>query len=205
YCESEEYERTIRRDISEWFGKQTPDERQIYELPYQLLKLKDKDSLREHLRKIEWFKLFIENGEQSSVYYEFMDYIRFAYDDFCNAVKELYEEEILNEGEQNIIDSLGIFYTKGACYAQSEHIIKNLVEESKNKLGENDLRFVAYKTNLALLYGKQGKYSEAEPLYKEALEILIRSLGRNHPDVATTMNNLAGLYDEQGKFSEAEP
>ena len=202
FLSTTESKNSVRRRIADWFAEQASDERQIYELPYQLYTLKDKILLKKNLKKIEWFSLFTEEYGGMK-YYEFMNYLRFVFDDFCEGVNSLYEKDILSSGDMRRNNSLGILYLDGACYKQSEPVFKNLLEMNRDK--SEDFEVANIMSNLALLYSHQGRYSEAEPLIKEALDIGIISLGRIHPDVANTMSNLAALYSHQGRYSEAEP
>ena len=205
YIKSQVDEISVRRKISDWFESHAPDERQIYELPFQLLLLNEKDRLRENLKRIEWFVLFIKNGNTDTKYYEFMNYIRSVYNDFCKGLKELYADKISNAGDPDNMVGLASLCLEGGCYAQAEPLLKEALEILKRSLGTNHPYVASTMSRLALLYHYQGKYSDAEPLYKEALEIQKHSLGTNHPSVSNTMSNLAGLYSDQGKYSDAEP
>ncbi|NEO59470.1 MAG: tetratricopeptide repeat protein, partial [Moorea sp. SIO4G2] len=100
---------------------------------------------------------------------------------------------------------LNLFYEGQGFYKLAEPWLKQCLEASQNRLGENHPDVATSLNNLAGLYKDQGRYSEAEPLYQQALKLRKQLLGENHPDVATSLNNLAGLYDNQGRYSEAEP
>ncbi|WP_293063406.1 MULTISPECIES: tetratricopeptide repeat protein [unclassified Moorena] len=100
---------------------------------------------------------------------------------------------------------LGRFYEGQGFYKLAEPWLKQCLEASQNRLGENHPSVATSLNNLAGLYKDQGRYSEAEPLYQQALDLWKQLLGENHPSVATSLNNLAGLYKDQGRYSEAEP
>jgi tetratricopeptide (TPR) repeat protein len=99
----------------------------------------------------------------------------------------------------------GRFYKDQGLYDQAEPWLKQCIEVTKKRLGEEHPSVAASLNNLAYLYRSQGRYSEAEPLYLEALELRRCLLGEEHPSVAQSLNNLAALYYSQGRYTEVEP
>ncbi|MEH2232980.1 MAG: tetratricopeptide repeat protein [Nostoc sp.] len=97
------------------------------------------------------------------------------------------------------------FYNGQGLYNQALPWLKQCLEVTKKRLGEEHPDVATSLNDLALLYNSQGRYSEAEPLHVQALALRRKLLGEEHPDVAQSLNNLALLYDSQGRYSEAEP
>jgi tetratricopeptide (TPR) repeat protein len=102
-------------------------------------------------------------------------------------------------------EGLEHFYYGQGLYEQTEPWLKQCLEVTRRRLGEEHSDVATSLNNLAYLYDSQGKYSEAEAIYLQALELRKRLLGDNHPDVANSLNNLAKLYNSQGRYAEAEP
>jgi tetratricopeptide (TPR) repeat protein len=122
------------------------------------------------------------------------------------AVKHI--EEVANSlikllPDENLIwpfISLGHFYQGQTLYSEAETWLKQGVEITKSRFGEEHNDFAISLNNLAYIYQSQGRYSEAEPLFKEALKIF----EGDHPNVAASLNNLGALYNSQGRYSAAE-
>ncbi|ARV62932.1 tetratricopeptide repeat protein [Nostocales cyanobacterium HT-58-2] len=97
------------------------------------------------------------------------------------------------------------FYQGQGLYDKAEPWLKQCLEVTKNRLGEEHPHVATSLNHLAGLYKSQGRYAEAEPLYQHALELMRRLLGEEHRYVTTSLNNLANLYHFQGRYAEAEP
>ncbi|MEH2354160.1 tetratricopeptide repeat protein [Nostoc sp.] len=102
-------------------------------------------------------------------------------------------------------ESNATFYNAQGLYNQALPWLKQCLEVTKKRLGEEHLDVATSLNDLALLYNSQGRYSEAEPLHVQALALRRKLLGEEHPDVAQSLNNLALLYHLQGLYTEAEP
>ncbi len=102
-------------------------------------------------------------------------------------------------------EGIATFYNAQGLYNQALPWLKQCLEVTKKRLGEEHPDVAISLNDLALLYNSQGRYSEAEPLHVQALALRRKLLGEEHPDVAQSLNNLALLYDSQGRYSEAEP
>ncbi|MBW4446067.1 MAG: tetratricopeptide repeat protein [Spirirestis rafaelensis WJT71-NPBG6] len=97
------------------------------------------------------------------------------------------------------------FYKGQGLYDKAEPWLKQCLEVTKKRLGEEHPDVATSLNNLALVYRHQGHYSKAELLYRKALELMRHLLGEEHPDVAASLNNLALLYKSQGRYTEAQP
>jgi tetratricopeptide (TPR) repeat protein len=117
-----------------------------------------------------------------------------------NLIQYISDEDLIWAFEGN-----ALFYYGQGLYTQAEPWLKQCLEVTKKRFGEEHPDVAQSLNNLALLYYSQGRYSEAEPLYLQALELRRRNLGEEHPHVATSLNNLALLYYSQGRYTEAEP
>jgi tetratricopeptide (TPR) repeat protein len=80
-----------------------------------------------------------------------------------------------------------------------------VLEDAREKLGENHLDYAQSLDNLAFLYYSKRSYEKAEPLLKQVLQIWKKTLGEDHQDYAASLNNLAMLYQSMGAYKEAEP
>ncbi|MFP3295900.1 MAG: tetratricopeptide repeat protein, partial [Caldisphaera sp.] len=206
YLQKNEEEKEARISIVNYFKDKKTDERKIYEFPYQLYKLNDKEGMKRALKDSKWLLIAAEN-RNSSRYFELTEYIRFAYGDPCTGIKESFTAEIPEEPSEksNYLMDIGNLYDFNGCYKEAEPLFKQALEIKRKIHGENHPDVALTLDNLAELYVEEGKYDEAEPLFKQALEIKRKIHGENHPDVALTLDNLAILYDGEGKYAEAEP
>jgi tetratricopeptide (TPR) repeat protein len=206
YLQKNEEEKKARISIANYFKDKETDERKIYEFPYQLYNLNDKEGMKKALKDPKWL-LIASKNRNSSAYFELIEYIRFAYGDTCIGIKESFTAEIpedLSEKSIYLMD-IGNLYDFNGCYREAEPLLKQSLEIMRKIYGEYHPSVAISLNNLALLYYEESKYNEAEPLYKQSLEIRRKIYGEYHPSVATSLNNLAELYDEEGRYDEAEP
>jgi tetratricopeptide (TPR) repeat protein len=206
YLQKNEEEKKARISIVNYFKDKKTDGRKIYEFPYQLYNLNDKEGMKKALKDPKWLLIAAED-RNSSTYFELIEYIRFAYGDPCIGIKESFTAEIPEElsEKSNYLMDIGNLYDFNGCYKEAEPLLKQALEITRKIYGEYHPQVATSLNDLAELYRKEGRYDEAEPLYKQALEITRKIYGENHPDVATSLNNLAGLYNEEGRYDEAEP
>ncbi|WP_264323770.1 CHAT domain-containing tetratricopeptide repeat protein [Romeriopsis navalis] len=95
-------------------------------------------------------------------------------------------------------------YRRGQ-YRQAIPLVKQVLQQQRQRLGERHPEVAASLNKLALLYAAQGQYRLAAPLYQKTLKLQKSLLGPDHPDVATSLDQFAGLYLRQGKYAQAEP
>jgi len=96
YLQKNEEEKKARISIVNYFKDKNTDERKIYEFPYQLYNLNDKEGMKKALKDSKWLLIATEN-RNSSRYFELTEYIRFAYGDPCIGIKESFTAEIPEE------------------------------------------------------------------------------------------------------------
>jgi len=206
YLQKNEEEKKTRTSIVNYFEDKETDERKIYEFPYQLYNLNDREGMKKALKDSKWLLIATENMN-SSRYFDLIEYIRFAYGDTCIGIKESFTEEIPEEPSEksNYLMDIGNLYDFNGCYREAEPLFKQSLEIRRKIYGEYHPNVATSLNNLALLYYEESKYNEAEPLYKQALEIIKKIHGEYHPNVATSLNNLAELYLKKGRYDEAEP
>ena len=206
YLQKNEEERNARISIVNYFKDKETDGRKIFEFPYQLYNLNDKEGMKKALKDPKWLLIAAED-RNSSTYFELIEYIRFIYGDPCIGIKESFAAEIpeeLSEKSKYLMD-LGSLYDFNGCYKEAEPLFNQALEIRRKIYGEYHPSVASSLNNLAELYRKEGKYNEAEPLYKQSLEITRKIYGEYHPYIATSLNNLAALYYEEGRYAEAEP
>jgi len=205
YLQKNEDERKARISIVNYFKDKETDERKIYEFPYQLYNLNDREGMKKALKDPKWLLIAAED-RNSSAYFELIEYIRFAYGDTCIGIKESFTAEIPEELSLKSIYLMviGNLYDFNGCYREAEPLFKQSLGIFRKIYGEYHPDVATSLDNLAKLYYEEGKNDEAESLYKQSLEITGKIYGEYHPDVAASLNNLAVLYDEEGKNDEAE-
>jgi len=206
YLQKDEEEREARAKIVNYFKDKETDERKIFEFPYQLYNLNDKEGMKMAMKDPIWLLIATEN-RNSSTYFELTEYIRFAYGDTCIGIKESFTSEIPEDPSEKSIYlmKIGNLYDFNGCYREAEPLFKQALEVRRKIYGENHPDVATSLNNLAEVYSKEGKYNEAEPLHKQALEIFRKIYGEYHPYVAHLLNNLAEVYSKEGKYNEAEP
>ncbi len=205
YLSSKEEGIRERERIIKWFELQeTEDSRKEYELPYQLRMNDEKDKLEKYLGKMEVFIAFTEDRHESK-YYEFLSYLRFSLQDFCDGIIRLYGSYLSGSNERGLVMRLATLAYDEGCLGEAEPLLKEALEIHRKTLGEENPDVATVLNNLGLLYSSQRRYDEAEPLYEEALEIHRKTLGDENPYVATGRGNLGSLYYRQRRYDEAEP
>lgn len=107
-----------------------------------------------------------------------------------NLIQYISDEDLIWAFEGN-----ARFYDGQGLYTQAEPWLKQCLEVTKKRLGEEHPHVATSLNNLAELYDSQGRYTEAEPLYLQALDIMEQRLGVNHPHTITVRENLANLRD----------
>ncbi|RFU73930.1 short-chain dehydrogenase [Trichoderma arundinaceum] len=82
-------------------------------------------------------------------------------------------------------------------------ILKRLVENRREVLGEDDPRTIDSLSDLATAIALTEDYAESETMQREALARSERILGLRNNDTLNCMAHLAEVLDEQGKAQEA--
>jgi len=205
YLQKKEKENNARISIVNYFKDKKTDKRKIFEYPYQLFKLNDKEGIKEALKDASWL-LIANTDTESTMYFEISEYIRYSYGDPCIGIKESFTAEIPEElpEKSNYLMDIGNLYYSNGCYREAEPLFKQALEIRRKIYGEYHPDVAKSLNNLAVLYSEEGRYAQAEPLHKQSLEIRRKIYGEYHPDVAKSLNNLAVLYDKEGRNDEAE-
>jgi len=206
YLQKNEEERKARISIVNYFKDKETDESKIYEFPYQLYNLNDREGMKKALKDPKWLLITAEDWN-SSRYFELIEYIRFAYGDTCIGIKESFTAEIPEElFEKSIyLIHIGNLYNFNGCYREAEPLFKQALDIFRKIFDGYHPSVATVLNNLAELYKDEKRYDEAEPLFKQALEISRKIYDEYHPSVATSLNNLAELYNEEERYDEAEP
>jgi eukaryotic-like serine/threonine-protein kinase len=123
--------------------------------------------------------------------------------------KELHERtsRIHREPEKKMAASerLAMVYNALGQNAESEAIMRQLVQESTNSLGSAHPVTMRHIGNLAFLLLAQGKPGDAESYAKKSLDIEESRYGAGTIQTYFAMSRLTSAYNDQGRLSEAEP
>jgi len=76
---------------------------------------------------------------------------------------------------------------------------------SKQKWGENNVKYAASVNRLASIYGGLGQFTKAEELFLKTIDLRKNLLGKEHPDYASCLNSLGNLYFKHDDYNKAEP
>jgi tetratricopeptide (TPR) repeat protein len=89
-------------------------------------------------------------------------------------------------------------------YAQAQPLLEQVLETTRQLLGEEHYATANAYIKLALNLHALGRYAEAEPSLQKALALYRRLLGEEHPATADGYNNLALNQQAQGRYPEAD-
>ncbi|KAH8126039.1 P-loop containing nucleoside triphosphate hydrolase protein [Trichoderma asperelloides] len=112
----------------------------------------------------------------------------------------------LGEKHVDTLASMGLLgWTMGVLYrdVKALPILKRVVENRREILGDDDPRTIDALSDLATVIALTGNYTESETMQREALARSDRILGRKHNDTLNCMAHLADVLDDQGKTEEA--
>jgi tetratricopeptide (TPR) repeat protein len=90
-------------------------------------------------------------------------------------------------------------------FEEAARLLESAIKASPGQNGEQDVRTVTLKSNLAQIYILDGRLAEAEPLLVEAQRSLRARLPAEHLDRVVSTSTLGYLYLLQGRFEMAEP
>ncbi|MDY2629490.1 MAG: SEL1-like repeat protein [Lachnospiraceae bacterium] len=88
-------------------------------------------------------------------------------------------------------------------YEMAVPLLKQALEESSRKLGENDAFSISIMNNLAVALAALEHYDESIPLKERVLELRGKSLPVTHPDYLTAVTNLTSDYARVGRYQSA--
>ncbi len=93
---------------------------------------------------------------------------------------------------------------KSQSFEQAIIQSKSLLEQSKQKFGEQSKEYATALNLLGSSMFYDGQLSDAEPYLKKALEIDEKLLAPNHPNLARDLKILANLYYSLVRFEQAD-
>ena len=191
---------TFRQQLADFFASQPFNARQAEELPWQLSKAGQTESLRAYIQEWPVFKWFSTQDR----YWELQRYWQAVHADW-QAVINHYCAQIVDEDESAALGQLCRFLEQAGWYRLAESLQRRLFQLVIQQYGEDHPATATALNDLAGLLRDQNRYAEAEPLYRQALALRQRILGQDHPATATALNDLACLFYSQGRYTEAEP
>ncbi|ANM32422.1 hypothetical protein ABI59_21680 [Acidobacteria bacterium Mor1] len=96
-------------------------------------------------------------------------------------------------------------YAHLGLFDQASPLIEQALETFEHSLGQEHLKTLDARAQLAATRFGQGELAEAERLFTETLETQRRVLGDDHRHTLSTMDRLGFVYRQQQRFEEAEP
>ncbi|KAG8736677.1 hypothetical protein FRC10_009055, partial [Ceratobasidium sp. 414] len=96
-----------------------------------------------------------------------------------------------------------VYYHMGRWSSKSAMELQ-VLNASRQALGEEHPHTLSIMHNLACTYQKQGLYDQAEALQVQVLDARKRMLGDEHLDTLTSLDSLALVYRSQGRYQRAE-
>lgn len=118
--------------------------------------------------------------------------------------EDLFKKAISVDNNSTYKNNLAWFYLTNKRYVEAEPLFKEILQDSKANLGENNTEVARNLNNLALLYKDEKNYQAAEPLYKRSLAIREKLLDPDNSNIAQSVSSLGLLYELQGKYTQAE-
>lgn len=92
---------------------------------------------------------------------------------------------------------------KQSKFRESIPLAREVLEISKEVLGDKHPATALSLNNFATLLQAMGEYSAARVHFEQALAIQKETLGNKHPDTADTLNHMGVLFKDQGDFEAA--
>ena len=102
------------------------------------------------------------------------------------------------------VDLLRQILFKLGKFWEAEQMHSRALDEKKHALGENNVKVLRSKGELAHTYMEQGRLKKAEDLMVEVLEATRIQRGRLSSETVTGLENLAALYTKKSRFDVAE-
>ncbi|KAM0513976.1 hypothetical protein ACHAPE_007331 [Trichoderma viride] len=98
---------------------------------------------------------------------------------------------------------LGWIMGRGYRDVKALPILKRVLENRRETLGDDDPKTIDSLSALAAVISVTGDYTESETMQREALARSERVLGKKHSDTINCMGHLAGALRDQSKTEEA--
>ena len=102
------------------------------------------------------------------------------------------------------VAQLQLVYVEAGSWRKAEELQVQLMQKSKQLLGDEHPESLITMGYLAATYREQGHWKEAEMLQVQVMEKTKQLLGDKHPDTLNCMANLAATHWKQGQWKEAE-
>ena len=173
------------------------DNQKVRELPYHLLKIKNKKFLYRVLLDIDFFILSHKMNQ-----FELLMYIKYIDQDFYKELTfKILDYNISFSDMNNIALFLHWF-----CHKKKEALLlyKKCLFLRKKNLGINHLETAISYNNLGGFYRSNNQHEKAKLFYQKAFDIRNKLLGKGHADTAMSYYNLAGLYRTMGYYQKAK-
>ncbi|QGA53909.1 tetratricopeptide repeat protein [Sulfolobus sp. E5-1-F] len=193
-----------RRKIYNYFSKQEVDERQIYEAPYQLYMVGDRDEIRKYLSNVNVLKLFLREYPNNR-FYELVNYVTFGFGKDCENM--MFSDKVTgvqdNKERADILNDLGILMGSLGCFDEALNFYNEALSIYEKFYGRDHPNVADTLNNIGAIYEEKGELDKALEYYNEALSIKEKVYGRDHPDVAGTLHNIGAIYEEKGELDKA--
>ncbi|MEK6258847.1 MAG: tetratricopeptide repeat protein [Planctomycetota bacterium] len=207
YLPDEPQQQSAHRQLAKYFQQepQTWSNRKLDELPWQLAKAQEWQSLHDTLTVQNCFL-----GLQRRDEYELLGYWLQLKPKFNLATSytdafDRWSRNLSNEAMLPIAASaLAKFLYKAACHTAAESLMHRTLAIEEESRGAWHPEVAIQVSNLAVLFLNTNRFAEAVPLMRRALAIDEKHYGPFHPNITVRLNNLAQLLMETNRNMEAE-
>ena len=110
----------------------------------------------------------------------------------------------LTDYQQLVMLNLGNLWTNQGKYAESEHILMELIHFYQNHGQDEHPNNIAAKGTVFVSLIYQGKLKEAVPFARESMESSIKLHGERHPNSIASTANLGMVLSDMGEYVEAK-
>ncbi len=207
YIKTPETEKAAHLRIADYFEQRDIDQRKIEELPWQIMKAKLWQRLKDCITNIEMFLELMSDERQ----YELTSYWltfgkRFDMVAEYTIIINLFEQSNPDTLRLSLlIDKITIFLALNARYEEALPLAQKALDIKETIFGPNHLNVADALTLLAGQYLMSGRFEEAELLERKALGIYEAAHGPSHMQVAVHLDNLGAILVNANRFSDAEP
>jgi eukaryotic-like serine/threonine-protein kinase len=98
----------------------------------------------------------------------------------------------------------GVLLAQGD-YSGSAELLERVVDQSRQVMGDEDLRVAEHRRSLGRVYTHLGRWDDAERHLIASVRVIEHRLGATHRRTLLSVNALAELYRQTNRFDQAEP
>ncbi|MCY2987443.1 MAG: tetratricopeptide repeat protein [Planctomycetota bacterium] len=209
YIETDQDPKRYHRELADFFDRRiTLSNRKLDELPWQLQRAEQWESLKNLLADMSVFMRFREDERRKvelQSYWLRLAKIHDPCEVYRRAVTHWENDLWAIDRLPSALSHLGLFHYERAEYDAAEPVFHRALAIDEQSFGPEHSNVAVGLNNLAQLLQATDRLGEAEPLMRRALAIDEQSFGPEHPNVAIGLDNLALLLKATNRLGEAEP